>query len=67
MIHPLKVSVLTEIQQKVERSLRLVVTKLQGGEGGSEVMKKQEVIRSKKLGGTTSVSRGRRKGYKKNV
>ena len=26
---------------------------------------KQEVIRSKKLGGTTIVSRGRRKGYKK--
>ena len=39
MIHPLRLSVPTKIQQKVERSLRLVVTKLQGGGGGSEVMK----------------------------
>ena len=42
MIHPLRLSVPTEIQQKVERSLRLVVTKLQGG-GGSEVMKNKRL------------------------
>ena len=42
MIHPLRLSVPTEIQQKVERSLRLVVTMLQGG-GGSEVMKNKRL------------------------